>query len=75
MTPLTSVVVETTIASTSGMIISSAVNVDPLLTALITLGTSLVTIVGAELVKFLVAYLKNKTTKLEKVKKIKKGKK
>ena len=53
-----------TSASTS-MAVSTAVDASPLLTALITLGVSIVTAVGAEFVKYAVAYFKNKTKKLE----------
>lgn len=37
-----------------------SVNAEPLLTALITFGVSIVTIVGGELIKFLVAWLQKK---------------
>lgn len=42
-----------------------AVNAEPLLTALITLGVSIVTVVGGELVKFLVAWLQKKTKQVK----------
>ena len=45
--------------------VATSVDASPLLTALITLGVSIVTAVGSELVKYLVAYFKNKTKKLE----------
>ena len=45
--------------------VATSVDASPLLTALITLGVSVVTAVGTELVKYLVAYFKNKTKKLE----------
>ena len=44
--------------------IATSVNAEPLLTALIGLGVSIVTMVGGELVKFLVAFLKKKTKDL-----------
>ena len=47
-------------------IISTAVSADPLLTALIGFGVSLVTMVGGELLKLLVAYLKKKTKEISK---------
>ena len=53
-----------TSASTS-MVVSTAVDASPLLTALITLGVSIVTAVGAEAVKYVVALIKSKTKKLE----------
>lgn len=51
-----------TIASTS---VATAVGADTLLTALITFGISLITVVGGELIKFLVAYLKKKREDIE----------
>lgn len=54
------------VASTSAStIIATSVDASPLLTALITFGVSLVSIVGGELIKFLVAYLKKKTENLK----------
>lgn len=53
------------VASGSSFAICTSVNAEPLLTALITLGTTIVTMVGGELVKFLIAFLKNKTKKYE----------
>ena len=46
-------------------VVATGVNAEPLLTALITLGVSIVTMVGGELVKFLVAWFKKKREKLE----------
>ena len=37
----------------------------PLLTALITFGVTLITVVGSELIKYLATYLRNKREKLE----------
>lgn len=49
--------------------ISSAIcvteNTQPLITAAITFGVSLLSVVGGELIKLLVAYLKNKRAKYE----------
>lgn len=42
-------------------------NTQPLITALITFGVSLLSVVGGELIKLLVAYLKNKRAKYETV--------
>lgn len=67
------IVSEIAVASGSGFAIATSVNAEPLLTALITLGTTIVTMVGGELVKFLVAYLKNKTKKYENKEDKKKG--
>lgn len=46
-------------------IIATNVNAEPLTTALITFGVSLVTLVGGELIKYLLALLKKKTKELE----------
>ena len=46
--------------------LSVGVNADPLITALIGFGVSLVTMVGGELVKYLVAFFKAKREKIEK---------
>jgi len=42
-------------------IVSNAINAEPLLTALITFGVSIITLVGGELIKFLIAFLQRKT--------------
>ena len=42
-------------------------NTQPLITAAITFGVSLLSVVGGELIKLLVAYLKNKRAKYETV--------
>ena len=49
--------------------IANSINAEPLFTALITFGVSIVTIVGTELIKFLVAYLQKKTNDLNSKKK------
>lgn len=54
-------------------IISNAINAEPLLTALITFGVSIVTLVGGELIKFLIAYLQRKTNE-QKRKDVEEGK-
>lgn len=53
------------IATGSAIIITEAVNLDYLWTALITFAVSLITLAGGELVKFLVAFFKKKTKDLE----------
>lgn len=58
-------IIELGVASTTSYAICSQVSTDNLLTALITFGVSLITLVGGELIKFLVAYFKKKTKKLE----------
>lgn len=63
-TPL--VLGELAIASCSSLAICTSVDASPLLTALITFGVSVVTMVGGELIKFLVAFLKKKREDLEK---------
>ena len=45
--------------------LANAVNADALITALITFGVSVVTLVGGELIKYLVAFFKKKTDDLE----------
>lgn len=45
--------------------VATSVNAEPLLTALIGLAISIVTLVGGELVKFLVVYFKKKTKDIE----------
>ena len=64
----TGVVVATELAVSTGtsLAVATSVNAEPLLTALITFGVSVVTLVGGELIKFLVAYLKKKTSDLNK---------
>lgn len=57
--------IEVGVSTVATTMVATNVNADTLLTALIGLGVSIVTVVGGELVKFLVAYLKNKTKKLE----------
>ena len=47
-----------------------AVDTSPLITTLITFGISIITIVGGELIKLLVAYLKSKTNKIEREEKL-----
>lgn len=58
--------IEVGISTATSAGVCFAVNAEPLLTALITLGISLVTVVGTELVKFLTAYLKKKREEIEK---------
>ena len=60
------VVGELAVSVTSSTAIATSVDASPLLTALITFGVSVVTLVGGELIKFLVAYFKKKTDELEK---------
>ena len=58
-------VTEFCVAGETSLAVATSVNAEPLLTAVITLGTTIVTMVGGELVKFLIAYFKNKTKKYE----------
>lgn len=46
--------------------VSMSVSAEPLITAVIGFGVSLITMAGGELVKYLVAYFKHKREKLEK---------
>lgn len=60
---------DTLIKFITGASISTGVCVSadtsPLLTALITFGVTLITVVGSELIKYLTTYLRNKRQKLE----------
>ena len=56
---------EIAVSTITSSIVATAVNTDALVTALITFGVSLVTIVGGELIKFLVAYFQKKTKELQ----------
>lgn len=58
--------IELGVATTGSTAVAMAVNAEPLLTALIAFGISLITVVGGELVKFLTSWLKSKREKLEK---------
>ena len=62
---MSSAVIEIGVAAVSSTAVATAVDASPLLTALISLGVTIVTVVGAELVKFLVAFFKKKTEELE----------
>ena len=55
-------------ASLSSLAICESVNIEPLLTALITFGVSLITLAGGELIKYLVSYFKKKREDLENTK-------
>ena len=61
---MSTALIETAIAGTTTTIIATATNVEPLWTALIGFGTALVTVVGGELIKYLVAFFKKKTDDL-----------
>lgn len=55
--------IELGIATATTTAVAYSINAEPLLTALIGFGISLVTVVGGEVVKFLVAFIKSKTKK------------
>lgn len=57
---------EVAIATITTSAVATSINAEPLITALIGFGVSLVTMVGGELVKFLVAYFKKKTKDITK---------
>ena len=59
-------VAEVVVSGTATTVVATAVSADGLLTALIGFGTALVTVVGGELIKFLVAWFKKKTDNLNK---------
>ena len=62
---MNAVLLETGVATATTVIVATNVDASPLLTALIGFGVSVVTIVGSELIKFLVAYFKKKTSELK----------
>lgn len=66
-----STLITTELAVSTGVTtaVSMSVNAEPLLTALIGFGVSLITMAGGELVKYLVAFFKAKRKKLEEDKK------
>lgn len=64
---MNSTLIEIGVSAATSTAVSTATNAEPLLTALISLGVTIVTVVGAELVKFLVAWLQNKREKLDNV--------
>ena len=72
MTNFSLALAEVGVATATTTIISNATNAEPLITALIGFGTALITVVGGELIKFLVAFFKKKTQDLEKEKEEKK---
>lgn len=56
---------EVIVGTSASTIVATAVNAEPLVTAIIALLTSLVTMVGGELIKFLVTFFKKKTRDLD----------
>ena len=62
---MNSLIVELGLSTATTTVVATSINAEPLITALIGLGVSIVTLAGGELVKFLVAFLKNKTKKYE----------
>lgn len=62
---MSAAVIEVGVAATASTVVATSVDASPLLTALISLGVTIVTVVGAGLVKFLVAFFKKKTEELE----------
>ena len=62
---MNSAVVEVAVSTSATTAVATAINAEPLLTALIGLGISIVTVVGGELVKFLVAWLRQKRHVIE----------
>ena len=57
--------VELGVATSVSTGVALSISAEPLLTTLITFGVSLVTLVGGELIKLLVAYLKKKREDIE----------
>lgn len=65
MTNFTIAAAEVTVAGATTTAIATSANLDAFYTALIGFGIALVTVVGGELIKFLVAFLKKKTEDLQ----------
>ena len=59
------IITESIIGGSITTAIATSLNFEPLITALIGFGVSVVTVVGAEFIKLLVAFLKNKRSKYE----------
>ena len=57
---------EVAVSGLTTTVVATAVNAEPLLTALLGFGTALVTVVGGKLIEFLVAWLKKKTDNINK---------
>ena len=57
---------ETVVACSTSFVVSEAANLDALWTALITFAVTVVTMVGGEVIKYLVAFFKKKTHDIEK---------
>lgn len=53
------------VATTASSIVATTASFDPLITALVSFGVSVITIVGGEVIKFLVAFFKKKTNDIE----------
>lgn len=62
---MTSVLAKLGIAIPTSLIVAESLELNSLWTALVSFAVSVITIVGGEIIKFLVAYFKNKTEKLE----------
>lgn len=60
-----SALVKLGVAIPTSLIIAESLELNSLWTALVSFAVSIITIVGGEIIKFLVAYFKNKTEKLE----------
>lgn len=56
---------ELAVSTTTTAVVATSINAEPLITALIGFGVSLVTMAGGELIKFLVAWLKKKREDIE----------
>lgn len=66
-------IAEVGLSAISSYVITESIGVDNLLTALITFGISVITVVGGELIKYLVTFFKKKTEQLENKNPQKKG--
>ena len=60
-------ILELGVATTTSLVVAESLKLDNLWTALITFGISIITVVGGEFIKFLVAFFRKKTKDLEEV--------
>ena len=61
---MNSALIEVGVSTAATATVATAINAEPLITALIGFGISVVTVVGGELIKLAVAWIKNQRKKL-----------
>ena len=61
---MNSALIEVGVSTAATTTVATAINAEPLITALIGFGISVVTVVGGELIKLAVAWIKNQRKKL-----------